>query len=61
MYEMFIVKLYYCGAKNYMNDQFETKLHDCRPVKKKPLLYFSIPEETFHLIRFKDWFKFDPL
>lgn len=35
MYEMFIVKLYYCGAKNYMNDQFETKLHDCRPVKKK--------------------------
>lgn len=60
MYEMFIVYLYYCGAKNYMNDQFETKLHDCRPVKK-PLLYFSIPEETFHLIKFNDWFKFDPL
>lgn len=61
MYEMLIVKLYYCGAKNYMNDQFETKLHDCRPVKKKTLLHFSIPEETFHLIKFNDWFKFDPL
>lgn len=40
MYEMFIVKLYYCGAKNYMNDQFETKLHDCQPVKKTSAIFF---------------------
>lgn len=60
MYEMFIVKLYYCGAKNYMNDQFETKLHDCRPVKKNSAIFFYT-RRTFHLIKFNDWFKFDPL
>lgn len=41
---MLIMKLYYCGAKNYMNDQFETKLHDCRPVKKKLCYIFLYPK-----------------